>query len=222
MKPASRCSGQPGRARGQAAASGGGRRQRGFTLIDVLVLIVLVGSVAGSLTVLFSKLSSQSSQTLRARQVLAAAQALLNEVRMMPFTYCDPQDPAATVATGAVLGGAGCLATVDGLGPEPGESRYSALNRFDGVSDYQGLVQPGPGCAGGLCDINGNLLNGPGTPLAGCSSRVAVTPQAMTGVAALDVNGRPQALLISVTVSCPALADTLVEGIRMRYAPQRT
>ena len=117
---------------------------------------------------------------------------------------------------------AGCLATVDGLGPEPGESRYSALNRFDGVSDYQGLVQPGPGCAGGLCDINGNLLNGPGTPLAGCSSRVAVTPQAMTGVAALDVNGRPQALLISVTVSCPALADTLVEGIRMRYAPQRT
>ena len=80
---------------------------------------------------------------------------------------------------------------------------------------------PGAGCAGGLCDIAGNLLNGVGSPLAGCSARVVVTPQAMPGVAALDANGRPQALRISVTLSCPAMADTLVEGIRMRHAPNR-
>ncbi len=197
------------------------RRHRGFTLIDVLVLIVLLGSVAGSLTVLFTRLASQSAETMRARQALAAAQAVLNEVRAMPFTYCDPQDANAASATGAFTGGSGCASVVDALGPEAGENRYNPANRFDGVSDYQGLTMPGAGCAGGLCDIAGNLLNGVGSPLAGCSARVAVTPQAMPGVAALDVNGRPQALRISVTLTCPAMADTLVEGIRMRHGPNR-
>ncbi len=209
MKPDSRCN-----ARGR-------RRQAGFTLIDVLVLIVLLGTVAGSLTVLFGKLAAQSAETMRARQALSAAQALLNEIRAMPFTYCDPQDGNALNATRATVGAPGCSTTVDGLGPEPGESRYNPLNRFDGVSDYQGFTMPGAGCAGGLCDIAGNLLNGAGSPLAGCSARVAVTPQAVPGVAALDANGRPQALRISVTLTCPAMTDTLVEGIRMRHAPNR-
>lgn len=209
MKPDLRCNAR------------GGRRQAGFTLIDVLVLIVLLGTVAGSLTVLFGKLAAQSAETMRARQALSAAQALLNEIRAMPFTYCDPQDARAALATGAFIGGTGCASTVDGLGFEPGESRYNPLNRFDGVSDYQGFTMPGAGCAGGLCDIAGNLLNGAGSPLAGCAARVAVTPQAMPGVAALDANGRPQALRISVTLTCPAMSDTLVEGIRMRHAPNR-
>ena len=77
------------------------QRERGFTLIDVLVLIVLVGTVAGSLTVLFSRLSAQSAQTLRAQQALTLAMSLLDEVRAMPMTYCDPQDARATTATGA-------------------------------------------------------------------------------------------------------------------------
>jgi MSHA pilin protein MshD len=196
-------------------------RARGFTLIDVLVLIVLLGTVAGSMTVLFSRLAEQSATTLRARQSLGLAQALLGEVRSMPFTYCDPQDARATLATGAFTGGTGCATTVDALGPEPGETRYNPANRFDGVSDYQGLVMPGPGCAGGVCDIAGNLINGPGTPLAGCSARIILTPQALPGVAALDGNGRPQALRIVVTVSCPGQADTLVEAVRVRHAPRQ-
>jgi MSHA pilin protein MshD len=195
-------------------------RTTGFTLIDVLVLIVLVGSVAGGVTVLFSRLAAQSAESMRARQALGLAQSLLDEVRMMPMTYCDPQDARATLATGAIVGGAGCATTVDALGPEPGETRYNAANRFDGVSDYQGLAMPGPGCAGGICDIAGNLVNGPGSPLAGCSAQVAMAPQALPGIAALDANGRPQALRIVVTLSCPGRADTVVEGIRVRHAPR--
>src|SRR4249920_3200762 len=99
------------------------QRERGFTLIDVLVLIVLVGTVAGSLTVLFSRLSAQSAQTLRAQQALTLAMSLLDEVRAMPMTYCDPQDARATTATGAFVGGTGCASTVEAIGPEPGEQR---------------------------------------------------------------------------------------------------
>lgn len=189
MKPASRC-----------------RRQAGFTLIDVLVIIVLLGTVAGSLTVLFSRLAAESAETMRQRQTLGIAQALLAEVRMMPFTVCDPKP--------AVPGPPGCSAVVDGLGPEPGESRYTPGNRFDGVSDYHGLALPGPGCLGGICDINGVLINGPGSPLAGCSAGVTTTPLALPGVAAA------QAWRIVVTVTC-AGQPTVVEGVRVRHAPNQ-
>ncbi len=194
-------------------------RARGFTLIDVLVLIVLVGTVAGSLTVLFSRLAAQSAESVRARQSLALAQALLNEVRAMPFSFCDPQDARARLASGAFLGGAGCATTVDAIGPEPGESRYNALNRFDGVSDYQGFAMPGPGCAG-LCDIAGNLLNPPGSALAGCSATVGLAPAALPGVAALDANGRAQALRIDVTVRCAVGTTVTLQALRLRHAPR--
>lgn len=217
MKPAS-CS-DPAR---PAPARRSGRQQaRGFTLIDVLVLIVLVGTVAGSFMALFGKLSAQSSQALRDRQALAIAQALLAEVRSMPFTYCDPGDARASLATAAVLGGTGCASSVDALGPEAGESRYNAANRFDGVSDYHGLSQPGPGCPAGICDINGNPLNPAGGMLSGCQASVVMAPQAIAGIAALDANGRPQVLRIAVTVRCPGAGDILLEGLKVRHAPNR-
>lgn len=197
------------------------RAQSGFTLIDLLVMIVLLGIVGGAMTVLFTRLAAQSSDTLRARQVLAVAQALLNEVRMMPFTYCDPNDGNATAAIGAFVGGQGCGATVEALGSEPGETR-NGPSRFDNVSDYNNWAQPGPSCPAGLCDLSGNLLNGPGSPLQGCRTLVTTAAQAMPNVAALDANGRPQSLRITVRVSCPHINDLVLEGIRMRHAPNRT
>ncbi len=197
------------------------RLQIGFTLIDLLVMIVLLGLVGSAMTVLFTRLAAQSSDILRARQALAVAQALINEVRMMPFTYCDPQDANATLALGAYLGAQGCSTTVEALGPEPFETRTSATNRFDNVNDYNNWVQPGPSCPAGLCDLSGNLLNGPGSPLQGCSTRVNTTPQALPGITALDAYGRPQSLLISVQVRCPNLFDTVLNSIRVRHAPNR-
>jgi len=171
--------------------------------------------MAGALMTLSSRLATQSAEALRTRQALALAQGLLDEVRHMPFTYCDPNDANARTATSAAL----CAAIVDAMGPEPGESRYNAApNRFDGVTDYQNFQMPGAGCAG-ICDIAGNLLNGPGSSLAGCSARVTLTPQALAGIAALDAGGRPQVLRIGVNVSCPGLQPLLLEGIRVRHAP---
>lgn len=193
-------------------------RNAGFTLIDVLMVIVLLGIVAVALTSASGKLAAQSAEALKTRQTLTFAQGLLAEVMHMPFTYCDPNDNRAALATSATVGGAGCTAQVEALGPEPGESRYSAVARFDNVNDYQGFTMPGAGCAGGLCDQQGNLINATG-PLAGCTAQVNMVAQALNGIAANDVNGRPQALRIIVTVACPG-ADTLIaEGIRVRHAP---
>ncbi len=196
------------------------RLQQGFTLIDVLVLIVLIGTVAGSMTVMFGRLASQSAQSMYDRQALALAQTLLDEARMMPMTYCDPQDANAANANAAALGAGNCTSRVDAIGPEPGETRYlAAPNGFDGVSDYHNLTMPGGGCAG-ICDIAGNLLNPATTTLAACRASITTTAQAMPGVAALDVNGRPQALLIRVTLRCPSRADLVLEAVRMRHSPK--
>jgi len=196
------------------------RCSSGFTLIDVLMVIVLLGVVAGALMTLSGRLATQSAETMRTRQALALAQALLDEVRHMPFTYCDPQDGNAANANAAVVGAGNCLATVDAMGPEPGESRYNAANRFDGVTDYLGFAMPGPGCAA-LCDINGNPIGAAGSSLAGCDARVlALTPQALPAIPALDVNGRPQVLRITVRVICPGMQPLQLDGIRVRHAPR--
>ncbi len=185
----------------------------------MLLVIVLLGVVAVALTTSAGRLASQSAQTVKTRQALAVAQGLLDEIRHMPFTYCDPNDARAALATGAFVGGTGCQTTVDAMGPEPGESRYLAATRFDGVSDYQNFTMPGPGCAGGLCDINGTLISAAGSSLVGCSARVTLAAQALAAIPALDANGRPQVLRIVVTVTCPAIGAVVAEGIRVRHAP---
>ena len=192
-------------------------RRRGFTLIDLLVIITLTGTLAGTLTVVFSRLAAQSAEALRSREAQSFVHSLLAEVRSMPFTYCDAQDARVAVATAAVLGGSGCASQIDALGPETGESRYNPANRFDGVSDYQGFTMPGPGCAT-LCDRNGTPLAVTGL-LPGCTLSVTMAAQALPGIAALDVNGQAQALRILVRLRCPGLADTVAEGLRVRHAP---
>ena len=164
--------------------------EQGFALVDVLLVIVLLGIVAAALTTSSARLAAQSSQTLKSRQALAFAQGLLEEVRHMPFTYCDPPATAANAAA--------CGAQIDGMGPEPGESRDNPANRFDGVSDYKDFTMPGPG---------------------GCTAAVALFTQALPGIAALDTHGQPQVLRIVVTARCPGIDALVAEGLRVRHAP---
>jgi MSHA pilin protein MshD len=196
------------------------RQARGFTLIDLLLVISVTGVIAGTMTVVFSNLAAQSAEALRSREVQALATSMLAEVKAMPFGPCDADDARARLATRAVVGAAlgGCASLVDGLGAEAGESRYgaSAATRFDGVSDYQGFTMPGPGCAT-FCDRSGAPLAIAGR-LAGCSLGVAVVPQGLPGLPALDADGQPRALRIAVTVRCPGAADVVAEGVRVRRA----
>ncbi len=197
-----------------------------MSLVDVLMVIVLVALAASALMTLSGRLAQQSAEAARTRQALALAESLLAEVRHMPFTYCDPGDANARTATAAVVGGAGgCATTVDGLGAEPGETRYAAASRFDGVTDYRGFTMPAtPGCPG-LCNLAGAPIDTPGSTLAGCRASVTLAAQAITAappalsIPALDAAGTPQVLRISVSVDCPGQQPVVVEGWRVRHAP---
>ena len=142
-----------------------------------------------------------SANPLIHKQSLAIAESLLEEVELMPFTFCDPDDAAAATANSA----ADCT-TVEGAGAENDVSRYDASLPFDNVSDYSGFSM----AAGGILDVTGTPIG----PAAGYSATIAVTPTALGAVPAAE------SLKITVTVTGPDGVGVAVEGYRTRYSPR--
>jgi MSHA pilin protein MshD len=182
------------------------RDQCGLTLVELIFFILIVSIALLGVLLLMNTTTARSSDPLVRKQVLAIGEALLEEVALMPFTYCDPDDANVTTATSV----ADCATLAEGLGPEPGETRTSSTTPFDNVNDYDGYAT-GPG---GVSDINGVPING----LGGYAATVTVTPEALTGT------GLPIAsaasLRISVNVTGPGGEQVTLEGYRTRYGPR--
>jgi len=183
--------------------------ERGVSLVELIIFIVVVSvAVAGVLGAL-SMATRASADPMIQKQALAIAEALLEEVQLQPFTYCDPDDANAATA----LSASGCTGGAGGandenrlpLGPESGESRTSATSPFDNVSDYNGFSM-GPG----ITDIGGAAIAG--LELFSVPS-ITVANQALGAIPAAD------SLLISVTVTGPGDTTVVLHGYRLRYAP---
>jgi MSHA pilin protein MshD len=191
-----------------------GRGERGLSLVELIVFIVVVSvAVAGVLGVI-NYTTRASVDPVIQKQALAIAEAVLEEVQSMPFTYCDPDDANITTAVNA----AGCAAAAEGLGPEavdvpptgPAETRIGGARPFDNVNDYNGFSMTG------ITDIAGNAIGG----LGAYTASVAVTAAGMPGFGGAPAIPGNEALLITVTVSHSSLSSGLVlHGYRTRYAP---
>lgn len=177
-----------------------GRCQRGVSLVELVVAIVVIGvGVAGVLSA-FDSAVRGSSTPFVAKQSLAIAEALLEEVQLAAFTFCRPNDPKyAADPNFQAASAADCTAGfVEGLGPEGGDVRP-----FDNVNDYNGLL------LAPITDVSGAAV--PGT--AGYSATVTVAAAALNTVAA------GEALLITVTVTAPNGEVFALEGYRTRHSP---
>lgn len=194
----------------RAVLPGGRRRRlrtpassRGLTLVELIVFVAVVAvGVAGILAVL-NLTTQRSSDPLPQKQALAIAESLLEEVALMPFTWCDPDDPAAAAATGP-----GDCATVEALGPEAGEARGSPTTPFDNVNDYHGF-DSAAAVPPGINDITGTPIAG----LAAYRAVISVAGETVGSVPAADL------LRITVTVTGPANTRVTLDGYRARYAP---
>ncbi|MBI3523372.1 MAG: prepilin-type N-terminal cleavage/methylation domain-containing protein [Betaproteobacteria bacterium] len=202
------------------------RKPRGFTLIELVMFIVIVSvGVVGILSVLNLTAGSSADPLIR-KQMLAIAEGLIEEVELMPFTYCDPTDANAATATGATLTGStiNCATTVEALGPEVGEARTSAATPFNNVNDYNGC---GPGIV--ACDLGSPIPDIAGISAApnGYSAKITIANDTNFGVTG-SLLASSEVLRIAVTVchatSCPSLgADSLtLEGYRTRHSPNFT
>lgn len=179
-------------------------RSRGVSLVELILFILIVSvAIVGILGVL-NLTAARSSDPLIRKQALAIAESLLEEVELMPFTYCDPTDANAATATST----AGCASLVEALGPETVptlglQSRYSTTNPFNNVNDYDGFNMSG------IRDLSNTLIAG----LGAYNASVSVT----NGGLGLAVPA--EVLLIAVTVTGPGNESVTLNGYRTRYAP---
>lgn len=166
--------------------------QRGLTLIELIVFIVIVSvALAGVLTVL-NYTTRHSADPMLRKQVLTIAEALLEEVMLQPFTWCDPDDAAAATATGY----ASCATSENNLAAEAGEARASATP-LDNVNDYNGVTATTNIAGGGA---------------AAYAATVTVAQSSLNGIAA--------AASLLITVSVTAGGETIqLQGYRTRYSP---
>ena len=172
--------------------------QRGLSMLELLVFIVVVGLALGSLASLLAQTLRPSADPQMQRQALAIAESLLDEVTQLPFSWCDPDDPLVASVTSA----AECTTLPEALGPEAGESRFGAL-RFDNVNDFDGYTM------NGIVDAAGVAVDA----LAAYSASVQVTPVSLGGIASGEV------LRITVTVTGSGGLRVSLDAYRSRHAP---
>ncbi|MDT8998749.1 prepilin-type N-terminal cleavage/methylation domain-containing protein [Paucibacter sp. APW11] len=186
-----------------AAMRPSGRRQpaRGLSLIELLIFIVIVSIALAAVLRVFVQAGTASADPQIQRQALAIAESLLEEVELMPFTFCDPDDANVGSATSS----AGCASLSEaGIGPEAGENRY-ATPQFDNVNDYHGFAMTG------IRDLSNTAIAG----LSGYSASVSVSASALGSIS----QGSGDALLITVTVTGPQSTSVSLQGLRARHSP---
>lgn len=174
--------------------------ERGLTLIELLVFIMVVGLALAALLQVFAQATRASADPQAQRQALAIAESLLQEVQLQAATYCDPLDANVATASSA----AGCATTAEAMGPEGGETRY-AHPQFNNVNDYRGFSMTG------IVDIT----NTPVAGLSDYSASVQVEPAALGSISAASGD----ALRITVTVTGPHNTSVSLQGYRSRHAP---
>lgn len=176
------------------------RRQTGVTLVELVVAIIVISvGVAGTLSA-FNEAVRASSSPFVAKQALAIAEALLEEVQLAANTFCQPSDPQYVAdPTFQAASTADCTAGfVEAMGPDAGDVRP-----FDNVNDYNGLVLPV------ITDVSGAAVPG----VAGYSAAIAVASTALNAVPPAE------SLLITVTVTAPNGEVFSLQGYRTRHSP---
>jgi MSHA pilin protein MshD len=182
-------------------------QQGGLTLVELVIFIAVIGIAVSGILLVLNQTTQRSADPQMRKQALALAEALLEEVELMPFTTCDPEAFAADTGVCTRLEAPGPEGANAAAGQAQAEARGSFNAPFDNVNDYNGFVLPPGGT-----DISG-VVAAP----AGYSATVAVTPEAGFGPAAAQT---PAGQVLRITVTVNYGNDSLVlEGYRTQYAP---
>lgn len=172
--------------------------QNGISFVELIMFIIIVGVAVTGVLLTLSTTAKASADPLLQKQALSVAESLLDEIALRPITLCDPDGPDPDGPAGPLP-----CAIAEGMGPEAGETRYSATAPFDNVNDYNGFSMTP------IVDAENNAVAG----LANYTAAVTATNATVASVAAGD------ALLVTVRVTGPGNnPDISVSGVRIRYA----
>jgi MSHA pilin protein MshD len=202
-------------------------RQRGVTLIELVIFIVIVGIGLAGIVQMLNLSTRLSADPVRRKQALLMAEGLLEEVELARFTYCDPTDPNAATAMSTAVSATGCssAALVEQVGQEAG----GVARPFDNVNDY---VKAFADEEQAFNNANGVLVDAAGNAYPGNNGNT--TYKAYLTITATDKLGpagntitadntpaNMNTLRITVRVNYGSGSDDniVLEGYRTRYAP---
>jgi len=77
------------------------RKSKGLSLVELVVFIVIVSAAVAGIIGVIDVTTRSSADPMIHKQALAIAEAVMEEVRLMPFTHCDPDDAGAATADAA-------------------------------------------------------------------------------------------------------------------------
>ena len=136
-------------------------RERGFTLIELVVAITIIGIAASTIVMVLGSVAARSADAMVEQQAIAIAQAYLEEVLQQPIT------------------------------PPPGAPTMTTRATYDDVDDYNGLSDTGAhdqfgNAIAALAAYNVSVLVSQSSALTGVPSaqtrRVDVTVSTSPGV----------------------------------------
>lgn len=181
------------------------RRLGGFTLIETIVFLLVVGiGVAGLLSAMSTAIRF-SADPLPQKQALALAESLMEEITSAGFTFCQPQDPKFLSATNTAQCTAGLIESV---GPDT-FSGVTEARPYDNVNDYVGVGAYGVSAAISATDVSSGIA----AP-AGYDAQVTISQLGIAGISATE------SLLVNVTVTGPNNTRISLDGFRTRHAPR--
>jgi MSHA pilin protein MshD len=134
--------------------------QRGMTLIELVIAIVIIGIASAALYTAMASITGRSADPMLRQQSLAIAEAYLEEIALQAF-------PAA-------------IGSCDGVAASADRATFDDVCDYDGLNDV-GVRDPEGDLVAPLDPAN------PINPLASYQVSVSVTPQAWNGLAASDV-----------------------------------
>ncbi len=181
-------------------------KEKGFTLIEIVISIVIIGIALSTLILLTAKSTERSVDPLYQEQANAIAQAYMEEI--MQKSFCDPDwDPDANPATltdcPVDCGNSACT-TCKGTGS--GWTTESRAN-YDDVCDYAGTDNP-------PLDQNGAVF---ATGLEDYSVSVSIDDSAGATLDTLAGNNG-EVVRIDVTVSNPGMrSDVQLSSFRANF-----
>lgn len=189
--------------------------QRGVTLIELVIFIVVVSVAVVGLLQIFARTTASSADPQLRKQALAIAEAMLDEIEGARFTFCDPlADPAADVATNAAPFNAatnptGCTKAQNVSATVP-DTRGPYYNVSDYVRSFNAPVVYAADAAGNSFP-EGYAVSVAISPDAGLGPAGAMLPSDATPV---NMN----VLRITVTVTYGTNQQLVLAGYRTRYA----
>ncbi|MCR4298287.1 MAG: type II secretion system GspH family protein [Gallionella sp.] len=155
-------------------------RQRGISLIELIMFIVIVSVALAGILLVMNVTTKSSADPVIHKQAIAAAESLLEEVQLQDFMD--------------LSGSAACILPASAVTAANRATDYHIVDCYDSF----GMT--------GITDLNNNPVG-----LSAYNASVAITPEALGGIAA------GSAVRITVTVTDPQSNTIAIDGYRTRY-----